>query len=288
MTDGSKEQIGAGRGPYDIDDLESGVDLTNSHLDLGSVLVPVVEGGQVTVEMTAEHQPQAVYLVTPIGRISVAAFAAPRSPGLWREVVGELVESLRNDGAEATIEDGHWGREVVATVPGAVHRFIGADGPRWMVRCVASAPAESADDLAPIARAVLSESVVRRGNDPVPPREALPIVLPQVLAEQVLAAQQEMFAAGELDADPAGTDFPGSIDSDGGGLAEQTPDLDDVDDVGALAQSARAQVVAEGDAIEVENVEAGTSAEEATVPDEQPQRRSAGSALQRLRRRQGR
>ncbi|MFC3244419.1 DUF3710 domain-containing protein [Gordonia humi] len=187
-----KNRVGEAGGPYDIDDLADAVgDLANSHLDLGSVLMPVVEGGQVTVEMSADHQPEAVYLVTPVGRIGIHAFAAPRSGGLWREVVRELAESLRADGATTSIVDGHWGREVVAEVPGGQHRFIGVDGPRWMVRCVASGPDQAGEQLAQLARAVLAETVVRRGDQPFPPREVLPIVLPPVLAEQVAAAQQQ-------------------------------------------------------------------------------------------------
>ena len=275
---GPAEEIGAGRGPYDIEDLGSEIDLGNSHLDLGSVLVPVVEGGQVTVEMTADHQPQAVYLVTPHGRISVAAFAAPRSPGMWREVVGELVESLQTEGAQTAIEDGHWGREVVATVPGAVHRFIGVDGPRWMVRCVCSGPPELADELAPVARAVLSESVVRRGSDPHPPRDALPVILPPVLAEQVAAAQEHMAGEGAE---------PGAMAPD---AVEEANPADELvidsltEGEGAREQIARAQVIAEPDP----DSELVAEIEPEPEPDPEPARRSSGSALQRLRRRQGR
>lgn len=279
-------RIGDGAGPYDISDLGDELGLDNSHLDLGSVLVPVVEGGQVTVEMTADHQPQAVYLVTPHGRISVAAFAAPRSPGLWAEVVGELVESLRTDGATAATESGHWGREVIGTVPGAVHRFIGVDGPRWMVRCVASAPAESADDLALVARAVLSETVVRRGSDPFPPREPLPVVLPPVLAEQVAAAQQQMadqgaFAENGMVDPQAQTPVPSAPEAP----AHEVDETDAADPEGALGQIARAQVVAE-DGAPVVDPAAPAQGDEAPAP--QGKRRSSGSAMQRLRRRQGR
>ncbi|MGZ8179824.1 DUF3710 domain-containing protein [Williamsia sp. SKLECPSW1] len=286
MTDATHggPQIGSGAGPYDIEELDAELGLDNSHLDLGSVLVPVVEGGQVTVEMTADHQPQAVYLVTPHGRISVAAFAAPRSPGLWAEVVGELVESLRADGATATTEAGYWGREVVGTVEGAVHRFIGVDGPRWMVRCVASAAPETADDLTLVARAVLSETVVRRGGDPFPPREPLPVLLPPVLAEQVAAAQQQMADQGAF--------------AENGMIAPQDPDADvsapDPSDPqsgtveGAPAQIARAQVVSE-DGLPVAEVDGDSDpAAEGDAPTPQGKKRSSGSALQRLRRRQGR
>lgn len=257
--------IGQARGPYDITELDTPAeDLEKSHLDLGAVLVPVVEGGQVTVEMTADHQPEAVYLVTPYGRLTVAAFAAPKSPGLWREVVGELVDSLKNDGAATSIEDGHWGREIVAEVPGGSHRFIGVDGPRWMVRLVASGPTETASELSQLSRAVLAESVVRRGTEPAPPREMLPLVLPPVLAEQVAAAQQQMFAAegGEV---PPGVVVPDGAVTGAG------------DDVQPARQAAVTEPSGAAD-------DAGfATGDEVDSADDQP--RSAGSAMQRFRRR---
>lgn len=261
--------IGSAQGPYDIEALATPPeDLENSHLDLGSVLVPVVEGGQVTVEMSAEHQPEAVYLVTPHGRISVSAFAAPKSPGLWREVVTELAGSLRDEGAQVAIEDGHWGREVVATVPGAAHRFVGVDGPRWMVRCIASGPDETADELGRLARAVLAESVVRRGTDPHPPRDALPIVLPPVLAEQVAAAQEQM------QAEQSAAQQPESSVPAGGQSADAPPAG------GAIDQLAAATVYGEEPAPSRDD-EPGRDVEP-DPEDEAP--RSSGSAMQRFRR----
>ncbi|MBR7192257.1 MULTISPECIES: DUF3710 domain-containing protein [unclassified Gordonia (in: high G+C Gram-positive bacteria)] len=285
--DGSEElRVGQARGPYDIDALATRPqELENSHLDLGSVLVPVVEGGQVTVEMSEAHQPQNVYLVTPIGRISVSAFAAPKSPGMWREVVRELAGSLRDDGAATSVEDGHWGREVVAETDGATHRFIGVDGPRWLVRCVGSGPTEHADDLARLSRAVLAETVVRRGSEPFPPRDPLPVVLPPVLAEQVAAAQQQMFAG-----PPAGQESPNPTAQDAGpGDA-----IDDSVPVagGALDQVAHATVYGENAYRDEPEAVAAPDAESAapvapTDPeiDEEPLPPSSGSAMQRFRRR---
>lgn len=281
------KQIGEAGGPYDIDDLANSPDeLANSHLDLGSVLMPVVEGGQVTVEMSADHEPEAVYLVTPVGRIGIHAFAAPRSGGMWREVVRELAESLRSDGATTSIEDGHWGREVVARVPGGVHRFIGVDGPRWMVRCMASGPDESGEELGQLARAVLAETVVRRGDKPYPPREVLPIVLPAVLAEQVAAAQRQR--AAEEQSVPTSsplTDAPAPVRP----AAEETPAGGGVHPGGAMAQSASATVFSEAPDVLDEIAEptpepAADHAGESAV-DEPESAPSQGSALSRLRRR---
>ncbi|GAA4642137.1 DUF3710 domain-containing protein [Gordonia humi] len=276
-----KNRVGEAGGPYDIDDLADAVgDLANSHLDLGSVLMPVVEGGQVTVEMSADHQPEAVYLVTPVGRIGIHAFAAPRSGGLWREVVRELAESLRADGATTSIVDGHWGREVVAEVPGGQHRFIGVDGPRWMVRCVASGPDQAGEQLAQLARAVLAETVVRRGDQPFPPREVLPIVLPPVLAEQVAAAQQQQEE--QTAAEPLSSPL-----TDAPPVADDT--VDAVHPGGAVAQSASATVFSEApdEADTAADVPVEEFEEERTAEavEAEPSR---GSALSRLRRRRSR
>ncbi|GAA1480592.1 hypothetical protein GCM10009624_10320 [Gordonia sinesedis] len=303
MASDDAPRIGQALGPYDIDALATAAeDLQNSHLDLGSVLVPVVEGGQVTVEMSGDHQPEAVYLDTPHGRIGVLAFAAPKSPGQWREVVRELAESLRNDGATTSIEDGHWGREVIAEVPGGVHRFIGVDGPRWMVRCVASGPTESAADLAQLARAVLAESVVRRGTDPVPPREMLPIVLPPVLAEQVAAAQQQMFAEMNGEAtDPESSDQAGANAGAGmvapHGLPDQPPtpapepaggaEDDEQTRVpgGALDQLDQAVLVSEDTPVaDATGATAADTDDRSAAPDDDAPEPSRGSAMQRFRR----
>ncbi|GAA4740395.1 DUF3710 domain-containing protein [Gordonia alkaliphila] len=276
-SDTSKHTIGDGAGPYDLGELATpAADLANSHLDLGSVLVPVVEGGQVTVEMSAANEPEAVYLVTPVGRIGVHAFAAPRSGGLWREVARELMESLSGEGAQASAEDGHWGREVVAAVPGGQHRFIGVDGPRWMVRCVASGPDEAAPQLAQLARAVLAETVVRRGNEPFPPRDLLPLVLPQVLAEQVAAAQQNMAAeAGQVPAEGAPSSplsaAPTAEPTEPASAAETVPG-------GAVEQAAAATVFTDEAAAEPDLVTDDEAEQDAQVSPP-----SEGSAMQRLR-----
>ncbi|MFR9750307.1 DUF3710 domain-containing protein [Nocardia sp. 004] len=188
-----------GPGPYDYEDVaELFAAVAEQRLDLGSVLLPVPPGGQLQVEMNQEGLPQAVHLAIEQGRITVAAYAAPKSPGQWRQVASDLAESLRKDGAEVSVENGPWGRELLAVTEGADLRFIGVDGYRWMVRLVAAGPSGATADGSPLtkaARAVLSETVVRRGDDPLPVREPLPVVLPQQLSEQLVAAHQQQLEA---------------------------------------------------------------------------------------------
>jgi len=192
-------------GPFDIEDFDDPEHAIVARLDLGSVLIPMPPGGQIQVELNPMGVPSAIWVVTPNGRFTIAAYSAPKSPGLWREVAGELAEALRTDGAAVSIEDGPWGREVVGTGAGVV-RFIGTDGYRWMIRCVVNGAPENVVALASEAREALADTVVRRGDTPLPVRTPLPVQLPEELAAQLNAAaahqaqqaqqaQQAMFAA---------------------------------------------------------------------------------------------
>ena len=184
-------------GPFDITEIDE-EDLTGSRLDLGSVLVPLPQGSQIQVEMAQNGAPQNVHLVTRYGRITVSAYAAPKSPGQWREVAAELSETLRNDNATVSMESGPWGRELHGVTPNADLRFIGVDGPRWMIRCVVAGPAGNAggdSELVALARSVVAGTVVRRGAEPYPVRTPLPVVLPEALAQQLAAAAQQQAAA---------------------------------------------------------------------------------------------
>ncbi|WKG05977.1 DUF3710 domain-containing protein [Mycolicibacterium sp. HK-90] len=178
-------------GPFDIDDFDDPAVALQGRLDLGSVLIPMPDGGQVQVELNEAGAPSAVWVVTPNGRFTVAAYAAPKSAGLWREVATELADSLRKDASSVSIQDGPWGREVVGTGSGGVVRFIGVDGYRWMVRCVVNGAPETIDALAAEARASLADSVIRRGETPMPVRTPLQVQLPEPMAAQLRAAAQQ-------------------------------------------------------------------------------------------------
>jgi Protein of unknown function (DUF3710) len=184
-------------GPFDIDDFDDPAVAELARLDLGSVLIPMPEGDQLQVELTETGVPSAVWVVTPNGRFTIAAYAAPKTGGLWREVAGELADSLRKDSAQVSIKDGPWGREVVGSASGVV-RFIGIDGYRWMIRCVINGPHETIEALEQEARAALADTVVRRGDTPLPVRTPLPVQLPEPMVEQL----REAAAAQQAEAQP--------------------------------------------------------------------------------------
>ena len=181
-------------GPFDIEDFDDPAAAEVARLDLGSVLIPMPAAGQVQVEVTEAGIPSAVWVVTPNGRYTIAAYAAPKTGGLWREVAAELAESLRKDSVNVTIQDGPWGREVVGVATGAV-RFIGVDGYRWMIRCVVNGSHETMDALTQEAREALADTVVRRGDTPLPVRTPLPVQLPEPMAAQLREAAAQQAAA---------------------------------------------------------------------------------------------
>jgi hypothetical protein len=207
-------------GPFDIDDFDDPAVAELARLDLGSVLVPMPEAGQLQVELTETGVPSAVWIVTPNGRFTIAAYAAPKTGGLWREVAGELAESLRNDSAKVSIKDGPWGREVVGTATGVV-RFIGVDGYRWMIRCVINGPHETMEELEQEARAALADTVVRRGDTPLPVRTPLTVQLPEPMAQQLREAAAAQQASEEPDAQEPPADEPAARRSVEGSAMQQ-------------------------------------------------------------------
>jgi hypothetical protein len=185
-------------GPFDLEDYDDPSVVTVGRHDLGSVLIPENESAELAVEVNQQGVPTMVWMVTPNGRYNITAYAAPKTGGLWREVVTEIAESLRNDSAQVSVEDGPWGREVVGLVTKGpepvVMRFIGVDGYRWMVRGAAIGAPDNADKIAADVRNALADTVVRRGDTPQPVRNMLPLQLSESLVGRLRARAEQMVA----------------------------------------------------------------------------------------------
>jgi len=184
-------------GPFDISDFDDPAQAEVARLNLGSVLLPVPETGQLQVELTETGVPSSVWVITPNGRFTVAAYAAPKSAGLWREVAAELGDALRKDMGKVSVEMGPWGREVFGSGPSGFVRFIGIDGYRWMIRCVVNGTEATIGAATAEARKALADTVVNRGDTPMPVRTPLPVELPEVMAAQLRAAAEQQASAAE-------------------------------------------------------------------------------------------
>jgi hypothetical protein len=185
--DSDYELVARDDGPFDESEAP---DDDFPRLDLGSVRIPVPDGAQLQVEMDPSGPVRAVHVLTPVGQLTLNAYAAPKSGGLWREVCGELAEQLRSDGATVRSQVGDWGQELSASLGEVALRFVGVDGPRWMLRGVVAGPPELADTSAEALRAMVRSTVVVRGTQPMPVRTPLQIDLPRAIAEHIAQAEQ--------------------------------------------------------------------------------------------------
>lgn len=185
-------------GPFDIEDFDDAETALVGRHDLGAVLIPENEAAELAVEVNQQGVPTMAWMVTSHGRYNVTAYAAPKAGGLWREVVTEVADSLRNESAEVSIQDGPWGREVVGHMTNGpepvVMRFIGVDGYRWMVRGAAVGSPENAEAIARDLRNALSDTVVKRGDTPQPVRNMLPLQLSESLVARLRARAEQMMA----------------------------------------------------------------------------------------------
>jgi len=179
------------RGPYDEKHAPEGV----QRLDLGSLLIPAVEGVEVRVQANPDGGVEQVVLVDGESALQLGVFAAPRTEGIWDEVRTEIAQAMTADGVAPRETDGPYGVELCARVntpegPADV-RFVGVDGPRWMVRALYQGAAAADPSREGALGVVLSGLVVVRDQEARPVREALPLRLPKEMTEQAQEAAEQ-------------------------------------------------------------------------------------------------
>jgi hypothetical protein len=174
-------------GPYDIEDAYE----RRERLDLGSLQVPVPAGVELRVQADSEGQIQQVVLVSGESALQLGVFAAPKTEGIWDEVRADIRKQLFSDGVAVEEATGEYGAELrarVRTPEGLTDlRFVGVDGPRWMVRAVYQGTAAVDEAAARPLDEVLHGLVVDRGGEAMPVREPLPLRLPREMAEKAAA-----------------------------------------------------------------------------------------------------
>jgi len=149
-------------------------------VDCGSLLVPIPAGTSAWVGRRPAERAVGVHIPMPGGHLRVHVLAAPRSVALWDEVVEDVGAAHRSRGARVIIERGPWGPELVVVDDTELNRFVGVDGPRWLLYGVATGPVAGSQELAQALRATLHGTVVRRGPDPFPAKAPLPLTPPDL------------------------------------------------------------------------------------------------------------
>ncbi len=170
-------------GPWDAGDL--GEDKIE-RVDLGGILVPIVDGMELRAEI-AEERVVAATLVVGRSAIQIQPFAAPRTMGIWDDVRGEIAEGIGQGGGTVRQLEGRFGLELVAEVPvglpdGTVGlqaaRFLGVDGPRWFLRAVITGEGALDEAAREPLEELFADVVVVRGDEPMAPREPITLRLP--------------------------------------------------------------------------------------------------------------
>ena len=174
-----------GSGPFDVSQVE---DDDVQRVDLGSVLVPPIEGRELRLQVDEKSGlVRAVILAGADGALEFQAFAAPRNGDLWSTVRPQIAADMEKRGGQATEREGRWGTELVCQMPvqrpdGTAatqpSRIIGINGERWMLRAsLLGRPALEPDETSDW-EDTLAQIVVRRGAQAMPVGEPLPVNLP--------------------------------------------------------------------------------------------------------------
>ena len=167
-------------GPFDSEE----VTVPDGYYDFGALLIPS-NLADVSVRVEVEEGTSrgiALTLELDDSSLQLSLFSAPKSNGIWSEVMEQLEEGFVTQGATVERQAHAFGLSLrVKQVTDEVTRdlrFIGVDGPRWFLRGVLTGRA--VEDLAEAAflESIVRSAIVRRGDEAMPPRELISLTLP--------------------------------------------------------------------------------------------------------------
>ena len=210
LPESSAEYEGRGdeRGPWDVED--ENVPDYDEYLDMGSYYLPFLKGIELRVKANrATQQVLGTTITYGSSSVEIEAFAAPKTLGLWDDVRADLIEANK----DAKEVEGVFGTELAlpVTVKGGrkvLTRIVGVDGPRWMLRGIFSGKAAT-DPEGEEAKALnqfFADIVVERGDNPLAPRDLIPMHPPVAPAERkaAKAAAEETEQKTEIPGKPKG------------------------------------------------------------------------------------
>lgn len=172
-------------GPFDVTEAKSLENL----IDFGAVKLPNVNRNlSIKVELEEDtRRLVALTLQTEGSMLQVSLFSAPKNNEVWQEVLEVLTSSLESQNAQVESVVGSFGRELLVAMQVPTEdggsalqqiRFIGVDGPRWLLRGSITGDAlNNLSEQAEIER-IFRSIVVDRGSEAMPPRELVPLTMP--------------------------------------------------------------------------------------------------------------
>lgn len=172
-------------GPFDVTEAKSLENL----IDFGAVKLPNVNRNlSIKVELEEDtRRLVALTLQTEGSMLQISLFSAPKNNDVWQEVLEVLTSSLESQNAQVESVVGSFGRELLVAMQVPTEdggsalqqiRFIGVDGPRWLLRGSITGDAlNNLSEQAEIER-IFRSIVVDRGSEAMPPRELVPLTMP--------------------------------------------------------------------------------------------------------------
>ncbi|WP_405086166.1 DUF3710 domain-containing protein [Microbispora sp. NBC_01389] len=152
-------------------------------VDLGGLRLPVDPRFEIQLRVDGD-QITGVIVLLEGSLLQVQAVAAPKRNGVWDEMRADAVRDVTAAGGALEERDGPFGPELVGRAPAQGQtepqpvRFLGVDGPRWFLQAVISGPAAAGGEAGDVLEDVVRGIVVVRGDEPMPPREVIPLRLP--------------------------------------------------------------------------------------------------------------
>ena len=167
----------SGQGPWDSMDPEAPD--TDEYLDIGALMLPFLQGSELRLKANSQTGDVLGATITyGSSSLELEPFAAPKSLGLWDEVRADLLKA--NPSCKEV--DGVFGKELTLPVKvkgkNLLTRVVGVDGPRWMLRGIFSGPAAKGGKEKDVLDGYLADLVVVRGDEPLAPRDLVPMHAP--------------------------------------------------------------------------------------------------------------
>jgi hypothetical protein len=175
-------------GPYDSAEVEI-EQARADRIDLGGLLVRRVEGMQLQLQVDEKSsRPTSVMVVLGDAAVQMIPVAAPRSSGLWDQTRLQIAADAQRRGGTAEEAAGPFGTEIRIVLPVTTpdgkkavqpSRIAGIDGPRWMLRATFLGAATNNPEAFGRLVQVVRDTVVVRGDSPMPPGEIIALRPPQ-------------------------------------------------------------------------------------------------------------
>ena len=172
-------------GPFDVSEVGS----LENIIDFGAIKLPNINR-DLSIKVELEEDTRrlvALTLETDSSMLQISLFSAPKSSEVWNEVLELLTTSLESQQAQVNPVVGSFGRELLVTmhVPNNAGgsslqqiRFIGVDGPRWLLRgTITGGALSNLTEQAEVER-IFRSVIVDRGTQPLPPRELVELSMP--------------------------------------------------------------------------------------------------------------